>query len=56
MLVGSSIHPGVSPIEARTKAGSPFGFILTFFLYPGVTMVAVAGLVRSLLEGGNDSV
>ncbi|MGA9308607.1 MAG: hypothetical protein WBW31_24645 [Candidatus Sulfotelmatobacter sp.] len=50
-LVGSFIHPGMSPLEAGTKAGSPFGFILTIFLCPGVTMVAVAGLVRSLLAG-----
>jgi hypothetical protein len=49
MLVGSFTHPGMSPFEAGTKAGSPFGFILTIFLCPGVTMVAVAGLVRSFL-------
>jgi hypothetical protein len=57
MLVGSFIHPGMSPIEAGMKAGSPFGFILTIFLCPGLTVVAVAGLVRSFLAGEkNDSV
>jgi len=51
MLVGSLTHPGMSPVQAGTKAGSPFGFILTIFLCPGVTLVAVAGLVRSFLVG-----
>jgi len=55
ILVGSSTHPGMSPIEAGTKAGSPFGFILTIFLCPGVTMVAVAGLIRSFLEHEDDT-
>lgn len=49
VIVGGLDHPGISPIEAGTKAGSPFGFILTIFICPGVTMVAVAGLVRSFL-------
>jgi hypothetical protein len=51
MLVGSLTHPGMSPVQAGTKAGSPFGFILTIFLCPGVAIVAVAGLVRSVLVG-----
>jgi hypothetical protein len=56
MLVGSFSHPGLSPIQAGTKAGSPFGFILTIFLCPGLTMVGVAGLVRSFLVGENGGV
>jgi hypothetical protein len=57
ILIGTVIHPGMSPIEAGTQAGSPFGFILTIFLCPGVTMVALAGLVRSfLVREKNDSV
>jgi hypothetical protein len=53
MIVGSLNHPGMSPFLAGTKAGSPFGFVLTIFLCPGVTIVAVAGLVRSFLVRGN---
>lgn len=49
VLVGSSTHPDMSPIKAGTQAGSPFGFILTIFLCPGITMVAVASVVRSFL-------
>jgi hypothetical protein len=49
VLVGSSTRPGMSPIEAGTKAGSPFGFILTIFLCPGITMVALASVIRSFL-------
>jgi len=51
ILVGSVTHPGISPIKAGTKVGSPFGFILTIFLCPGVTMIAVASIVRSFLVG-----
>lgn len=57
MIVGGLDHPGISPFVAGTKAGSPFGFILTIFVCPGVTMVAVAGLVRSfLIRGKKDNV
>jgi hypothetical protein len=49
MILGSFQNPGLSPIEAGTKVGSPFGFMLTVLLCPGLTMVAVAGLVRSFL-------
>lgn len=49
MIVGSLNHPGISPFIAGTKAGSPFGFMFTIFVCPGLTMVAVAGFVRSLL-------
>ena len=49
VLIGSSEYPAISPIKAGTKVGSPFGFILTIFLCPGITMVAVASIARSLL-------
>jgi len=49
MFVGSLDHPGMSPFVAGTKAGSPLGFIFTIFVCPGITMVAVAGFVRSFL-------
>ena len=53
MLGGSIFHPGVSPIEAGTKAGSPFGFGLTLICCPGVTMIAAAGFARSFLVPEN---
>ncbi len=57
VLIGSSEYPGISPIKAGTKVGSPFGFILTILLCPGITMVGVAGLVRSpLVQRNGDSV
>ena len=49
VVVGRFTHPGMSPIEAGTKAGSPFGFMLTIFLCPGITMVALASVIRSFL-------
>jgi hypothetical protein len=49
IFVGSTSNPGLSPFEAGTKAGSPFGFPLTVLLCPGFTMIAVAGLLRALL-------
>ena len=41
--------PNLPPIKAGTKAGSPFGFVLTVMICPGFTMLAVAGLLRALL-------
>ena len=53
MLIGLITNPKLSPIEAGTKAGSPFGFLLTLMLCPGLTMVAIAGLLRAtILQGG----
>ncbi len=49
VLIGSSEYPGISPIKAGTKVGSDFGFILTIFLCPGITMIAVASIARSFL-------
>jgi hypothetical protein len=49
MLIGLFNNPKLSPIEAGTHAGSPFGFPLTVMLCPGFTMVAIAGLLRALL-------
>jgi uncharacterized membrane protein YkvI len=48
-FVGSITHPDLPPFQAATKVGSPFGFLLTVFLCPGMTTVAVASLFRSLL-------
>src|SRR5437867_9017125 len=36
VLIGSSEYPGISPFKAGTKVGSPFGFLLTIFLCPGI--------------------
>ena len=49
MLVGLFNNPKLSPIDAGTKAGSPFGFLLTVMLCPGFTMLAIAGLLRALM-------
>ena len=49
MIIGSINNPGLSPIDAGTRAGSPFGFPLTIFLCPGVTFIATSGLIRSYL-------
>jgi hypothetical protein len=49
VLIGSSEYPGISPIKAGTKVGSPFGFILTIFLCPGITMVAAGSIPRAFL-------
>jgi hypothetical protein len=49
IMIGSSEYPGISPFKAGTKVGSPFGFILTIFLCPGITMVATASILRSFL-------
>lgn len=43
MVVGSINNPGLSAVKAGTRAGSPFGFMLTVLLCPGFTMVAVVG-------------
>lgn len=49
MLIGTIFHPSSSPLDAATKAGGPFGIGLTVLFCPGFTVVAVAGLTRSLL-------
>jgi hypothetical protein len=49
LMVGSMRGNGLSLIQTAEKAGSPFGFPLTVFLCPGLTLVAIAGFVRSLL-------
>ena len=49
MVIGLINNPKLTPIEAGTRAGSPFGFPLTVMLCPGFTMLAIAGLLRALL-------
>ena len=49
VLVGLISNPNLPPIKAGTRAGSPFGFVLTVMICPGFTMLAVAGLLRALL-------
>jgi hypothetical protein len=49
MIIGLIKNSKISPIEAGTKVGSPFGFPLTVMLCPGCTMIATAGLLRALL-------
>jgi len=55
MALGSIHNPSLSPFRAGTRAGSPFGFVLTVFICPGLTMVAVAGLIRSFLTRSKNS-
>jgi hypothetical protein len=55
VLIGSSEYPGISPFKAGTKVGSPFGFLLTIFLCPGITMVAVGSIARCFLVHGKDN-
>lgn len=43
-------HGGATPLDAASKAGGPFGFVLTLLICPGLTAIAVAGFVRSLLK------
>ena len=51
MHIGLIDNPKLTPIEAGTKVGSPFGFALTVMLCPGFTMLAISGLARALLLG-----
>jgi ABC-type Fe3+-siderophore transport system permease subunit len=55
VLGGVIFHPELSPIVAGTRAGSPFGFGLTLICCPGLTMIAIAGFARSLLQPENDT-
>ncbi len=51
IFIGTVFHSGShSALDAASKAGGPFGFGLTLMICPGLTSVAIAGLVRSLLE------
>ena len=44
ILVGHISHPNLPLIEAAQQA--PFGFFLTLATCPGLTIIAIAGLVR----------
>ena len=48
ILIGMHHHPGLPPLRAALEAGGPFGFGLTLMACPGLTMLAIAGLLRSL--------
>jgi len=49
ILIGSVVHPGsASKIEAASRTIGPLGIGLTLLISPGLTVVALAGLVRSL--------
>ena len=50
IAIGMSSHPELSPIQAGTQAGSPFGFGLTIMVCPGLTMVSLAGIVREAFQ------
>jgi hypothetical protein len=54
VIAGLISHPQLSPLDAGTKAGGPFGFLLTLFLCPGLTIVAVSGFIRALLIDWNE--
>ncbi len=46
--IGSSFGSPHSLIEAAEHAGSPFGFPLTLFLCPGLTLLAISSYMRNL--------
>ncbi|HEX2711987.1 MAG TPA: hypothetical protein VHM88_07165 [Candidatus Acidoferrales bacterium] len=48
ILVGYISHPSLPLIEAAEQA--PFGFFLTLVACPGFTIIAVAGLVRTIFR------
>ena len=49
MVIGNFMYPNLPLLKAGTKVGGPLGFLATLAVCPGVTFVALAGLVRSLL-------
>jgi hypothetical protein len=51
VMLGAKNNPGLSLLETATKSGSPLGFPLTVLLCPGLTVVAIAGLIRSFFPG-----
>jgi hypothetical protein len=48
ILIGHLDHPNLPLIEAGAEA--PFGFFLTLVFCPGMTVIAVAALVRSVFR------
>jgi carbon starvation protein CstA len=48
VMVGSWNNPGTSVFQAAAKASGPFGIALTILICPGLTIVTIAGLVRSV--------
>jgi hypothetical protein len=48
MILGSYQHQGTSGVEAATRVGGMFGFVLTIAVCPGSTMIALSGFARSL--------
>ena len=50
MILGGYQHPGTSGVEAATRVGGMFGFVLTIAVCPGFTMIALSGFTRSLFQ------
>ena len=51
MAIGHISHPGIPIFEAGRAVRGPFGFAFTLILCPGLTSVAMAGLVRAIVLG-----
>jgi len=49
MILGRYQHPGVSGVEAATRVGGMFGFVMTIAICPGLTMIALSGFVGCLV-------
>ena len=49
MILGGYQHPGTG-VEAATRVGGMFGFVLTIAVCPGFTMIALSGFTRSLFQ------
>src|SRR5438046_9723820 len=48
MILGGYQHPGTSGVEAATRVGGMFGFVLTIAVCPGFNMIALFGFSLSL--------
>ena len=49
MMIGHFYYPDLPVVDAAKKNGGPFGFILTLVVCPGLTIIGLASLARSLL-------
>jgi hypothetical protein len=52
-VVSGSKSPGLRFRDAIWQAGSPFGIVLTIAIFPGFTLIGLAGTVRALLVRPN---
>ena len=48
MMIGHFNYPDIPVVDAAKKAPGPFGLILTLAVCPGLTIISLASLARSL--------